>query len=144
MEEIELYDIIKIFHLTAVIYWIGSMIQLPRLFAYHSQVEVGSKNDEIFQLMEKRLLRYNINPSMILTFIFGFYLSSEIGFEFAWLHAKLTLVFILASYHGYLAICRKKFVKGANLHGEKFYKTLAQFPLILVFAIVALVILKPF
>lgn len=144
MEEIELYDVIKILHITAVISWVAGLLYLPRIFVYHTQVKVGSETDKIFQVMERKLLRYIMNPAMILVFIFGFYLASQIGFEFIWLHIKLTLVAILTFYHHLLGRWRKAFEKGENKHSEKFYRIVNELPILLVLAIVTLVILKPF
>lgn len=144
MEDIEFYDIVKILHIVAVISWLAGLLYLPRIFVYHAQVVAGSETDKIFQTMEKRLLRYIMLPAMLLVFIFGFYLTSQIGFEFIWLHIKLTLVLILAGYHGFLSRCRKNFAKGENKHSQKFYRLINEVPTVLMIFIVALVILKPF
>lgn len=144
MEDIEFYDIAKILHIISVISWLAGLLYLPRIFVYHTQVAVGSETDKIFQTMERKLLRYIMNPAMILTLIFGFYLASEIGFEFVWLHIKLTLVAILVIYHHLLGRWRKNFEKGQNKHSQKFYRVMNEVPTIAMIAIVALVILKPF
>lgn len=144
MAEIELYDLVKILHIVSVISWLAGLLYLPRIFAYHAQVTVGSETDKIFQTMERKLLRYIMNPALIMVFIFGFYLASEIGFEFIWLHIKLTLVAILAIYHHLLSRWRKDFEKGQNKHSQKFYRIINEVPIVLIIAIVALVILKPF
>lgn len=143
MEEIELYDIVKILHIIAVISWLAGLLYLPRIFVYHSQVSVGSETDKIFQIMEKKLLRFIMTPAMILVFIFGFYLASQIGFEFIWLHIKITLVLCLAGYHGFLSRCRKNFEKGENKHSQKFFRIINEVPTLLMIAIVVLVVLKP-
>ena len=144
MENIEFYDIAKILHILAVISWLAGLLYLPRIFVYHAQLAVGSETDKIFQTMEKRLLRYIMLPSMLLVFIFGFYLAFQNGFEFIWLHIKITLVLILAGYHGFLSRCRKNFEKGENKHSQKFYRLINEVPTVLMIFIVALVILKPF
>lgn len=144
MAEIELYDVAKILHIVAVISWFAGLLYLPRIFVYHTQVATGSETDKIFQTMERKLLRYIMNPAMILTFIFGLYLANEIGFEFHWLHAKLTLVAILVIYHHLLGRWRKNFAKGENKHSTKFFRIMNEVPTIIMIAIVALVILKPF
>jgi putative membrane protein len=144
MENVELYDVFKILHLASVISWLAGLLYLPRIFVYHVQVTPNSETDKIFQTMERRLLRFIMTPAMILTFAFGLYLASEIGFGFAWLHIKLTLVLILAGYHGFLSVCRKNFAKGQNKHSQKFYRIINEVPTILMIAIIALVILKPF
>jgi putative membrane protein len=144
MEEIELYDVIKILHIIAVISWLAGLLYLPRIFVYHSQVSFGSETDKIFQIMEKKLLRFIMTPAMILVFIFGFYLASQIGFEFIWLHIKITLVLCLAGFHGFLSRCRKNFEKGKNKHSQKFFRIINEVPTLLMVAIVVLVVLKPF
>ncbi len=144
MAEIELYDVMKILHIVAVISWLAGLLYLPRIFVYHTQVLPGSESDKIFQTMEHRLLRYIMNPAMIAVFIFGFYLASQIGWEFVWLHIKLTLVGILTFYHHLLGRWRKDFEKGQNKHSQKFYRIINEVPTVLMIAIVALVILKPF
>ena len=144
MEEIELYDVVKILHIVAVISWMAGLLYLPRIFVYHTQVAPGSETDKIFQVMERRLFRFIMNPAMILVFIFGLYLASQIGFDLPWIHAKLTLVGILTFYHHLLGRWRKNFENGQNKHSQKFYRIINEVPTILMICIVALVILKPF
>ncbi len=144
MAEIELYDIVKILHIVSVISWLVGLLYLPRIFVYHTEVAPGSQSDKIFQTMERRLLCYIMNPAMIVAFICGFYLSSEIGFEFTWLHIKLTLVTILTIYHHFLGRWRKDFENGKNKHSQKFYRIINELPTALMILIIALVIIKPF
>ncbi len=144
MVEFDIYDIIKICHIVAVISWLAGLLYLPRIFVYHSKIEKNTQTDLIFQEMERKLLRYIMNPAMILTIIFGFYLAYEIGFSFIWLHIKITLVAILVFYHHFLGRCRRNFVNGCNKYSEKFYRIINEVPTILMIAIVALVVLKPF
>ena len=62
---------IKALHVIAVIAWMAGMLYLPRLFVYHSDAEVGSQISETFNIMERRLLRGILNPSMIVVFATG-------------------------------------------------------------------------
>ncbi len=145
MAEIEIYDIVKILHLISVISWLAGLLYLPRIFVYHCRVEFNSQSDLLFQEMERKLLRYIMNPAMIATFIFGFYLAIQIGFEGSiWLHLKITLVLILAGFHGFLASCRKKFANNKNQYSHKFFRIINEVPTLLMIAIIGLVILKPF
>jgi len=145
MEEgTEIYEIIKIIHLIAVISWFAGLLYLPRIFVYHSQVLVGGETDKVFQTMERKLLHYIMTPAMVVVLLCGFYLASEIGFEFVWLHIKITLVFLLIFYHFFLNYCRKNFAIEANKYSAKFYRIINEVPTLLMIAIVALVILKPF
>ncbi len=60
-----LYLWLKALHVIAVISWMAAMLYLPRLFVYHCEAEVGSKQSETFKVMERRLLRAIMNPAMI-------------------------------------------------------------------------------
>lgn len=142
----ELYLWVKAFHVIAVISWMAGMLYLPRLYVYHTGVEVGSDMDKTFQIMEHRLLRYIINPAMIVTFILGIWLIFIVGFENlnGWFHVKLALVLLMAAVHGFLARCRKKFLHGKNTYSITFYRILNEVPTLLMVIIVILVIVKPF
>jgi putative membrane protein len=145
MEEIELFDIIKILHIVAVISWMVGLLYLPRIFVYHTQVEKNSQTDKIFQTMELRLIKFIMNPAMIIAIFLGFYLASEIGFDSGgWLHLKIFLVFCLAAYHGFLSRCRKNFASGKNIRSEKFYRLINEIPTFAMIIIISLVVLKPF
>ena len=144
MADIEIYEIVKVFHIIAVISWMAGLLYLPRIFVYHCQVENGSETDKIFQTMERKLMRYIMLPSMIVVFLLGFYMVHAIGFEFVWLHIKVTLVLCLAGFHGFLSKCRKNFANGTNTRSEKFYRLINELPIVLALFIVALVELKPF
>lgn len=140
----DLYLIIKSLHIISVIAWMAGMFYLPRLFVYHTGAQKGGELDETLKIMERKLLRIIINPAMILTFIFGFWLIYYIGFSGGWLHAKIFLVLVLAGFHGFLAKCRKDFEKGENKRTEKFYRIINEVPTLLAIIIVFLVVLKPF
>lgn len=142
----EHYLLIKSFHLIAVMSWMAGMLYLPRLFVYHADVEIGSKMDETFKIMERRLLRYIINPAMVLSLVFGVMLAIIIGKENmgGWFHAKVFLLVGMFGLHGMLARYRRYFAKGENKHSAKFYRILNEVPTILMIAIVILAVMKPF
>ncbi len=70
-----LYLWLKALHVIAVISWMAGMLYLPRLFVYHCDAEVGSKQSETFKVMERRLLRAIINPAMIASWVLGLWLA---------------------------------------------------------------------
>lgn len=144
MPEFDIFEIIKIGHIIAVISWFAGLLYLPRIFVYHSQVAVNSETDKIFQTMERKLFYYIMYPAMTLTIAFGLYLANEMGFGFVWLHIKITLVAILVFYHHFLGRCRKNFAAGKNKYSTKFYRIINEVPTVLMIAIVAIVVLKPF
>ncbi len=57
------------FHLIAVVAWMSAMLYLPRLFVYHTEAAPGSESSERFKVMERKLLKAIMNPSMIAVWI---------------------------------------------------------------------------
>ena len=101
---------LKALHIMAFAAWMAGLWYLPRLFVYHSQVEVGTEASAKYQVMERRLLRGITTPAMVATLILGIWLGFEQGqWTQGWLHAKTFLVLILAASHGYMARTVKAF-----------------------------------
>ena len=95
---------LKALHVIAVISWMAGLLYLPRLFVYHCEAEKGSKQSETFKVMEHRLLRYIMNPAMIVVWVTGPWLAWAQGMlADRWLWAKFALVFALTLYHHALA-----------------------------------------
>jgi putative membrane protein len=140
-----MYEWIKALHVIAVIAWMAGMLYLPRLFVYHCDAEIGSKQSETFKVMERRLLKAIINPAMTVTWLAGLYLAwAGNWFSAGWLHGKLLLVIAMSGLHGFLARCVKDFAADRNLRSQKFYRIINEIPTILMIGIVILVVVKPF
>ncbi|GAA5626064.1 hypothetical protein Brsp05_01335 [Brucella sp. NBRC 12953] len=136
---------VKAIHVIAVIAWMAGMLYLPRLFVYHCAAAPGSETSETFKIMERRLLRFIINPAMIVTWIAGLWMAWEIfGFQGGWLHAKLLLVVLLSGLHGYLSKATRLFAQDKNTKSAKHWRIINEVPTILMILIVILVIVKPF
>ncbi|WP_312470335.1 MULTISPECIES: protoporphyrinogen oxidase HemJ [Brucella] len=136
---------VKAIHVIAVIAWMAGMLYLPRLFVYHCAAAPGSETSETFKVMERRLLRFIINPAMIVTWIAGLWMAWEIfGFQGGWLHAKLLLVVLLSGLHGYLSKATRLFAQDKNTKSAKHWRIINEVPTILMILIVILVIVKPF
>ena len=140
------YDWFKVGHILSFTAWMAGMFYLPRLFVYHTEVKAGGDEDKRFQLMEMRLQRIIMNPAMIFTIFFGLVLSYYYNLDGTegWYHIKLTLVFLLAGMHGFLAVCRKRFIRGENKFSANFYRVINEIPTVLFVFIVIMIILKPF
>lgn len=140
-----LYLWLKAIHVIAVIAWMAGMLYLPRLFVYHADAEVGSKQSETFKVMERRLLRAIINPAMGVTWVLGLWLAYDSGFYVSgWFHAKFALVLAMSALHGFYTRWMKDFAADRNTHSAKFYRIMNEVPTVLMIAIVCLVIVKPF
>ena len=133
------------FHIIAVIAWMSGLLYLPRLFVYHTQTKPGSEGSERFKVMERKLLRGIINPSMIAVWILGPLLAwLTSAYLDLWLQIKFVLVLILSGIHGLMVSYWKAFRDDRNTHSERFYRILNEIPALLMVLIVILVVVKPF
>jgi putative membrane protein len=136
---------IKAFHVIAVIAWMAGMLYLPRLFVYHCQTPPGSDGSERFKVMERKLLKGIINPSMIAVWVLGLILAwlTDAHLQL-WFQLKFLLVFILSGFHGFLTSRWRDFAHDRNTRSEKFYRIINEVPAVLMMGIVILVIVRPF
>ena len=140
-----MYEWIKALHVIAVISWMAGMLYLPRLFVYHCEAEIGSKQSETFKVMERRLLKAIINPAMIVTWLAGLYLVwAGHWYLSGWFHAKFLLVLIMSGIHGFFVRYVRAFATDKNTHSQRFYRIINEVPTVLMVAIVILVIVRPF
>jgi putative membrane protein len=140
-----MYRYLLAFHIIAVISWMAGMLYLPRLFVYHCAAVPGSEQSETFKVMERRLLRFIINPAMIASWLLGLWLAWSGGwFAAGWLQTKLVLVLLLSAVHGLFARWVKDFATDRNTHTQKFYRIANEIPTILMILIVILAVVKPF
>lgn len=141
----EAYLWIKALHVISVIAWMAGMLYLPRLYVYHCGAPVGSDQSETFKVMERKLLRGIVNPSMILTWIFGLILVFAYDiYTQPWFHAKAVLIVAMSVLHGMYARWRRDFEQDRNQRSDKFYRFWNEAPAILMIAIVLLAVAKPF
>ena len=134
---------IKALHIVFVIAWFAGLFYLPRLFVYHSQTE-DAVSRERFKVMERKLYRGIMTPSMILALVFGTWLWLGYGFRGNWLIAKLILVGVLVAYHFWMGALASSFARDANRRSHVFYRWVNELPVVLLIAIVILVVVKPF
>ncbi len=139
------YMWLKALHLISVIAWMAGLLYLPRLFVYHTQVHPRSQASELFKIMERRLLRAIMHPSLVASWLFGGILLLEIGdLESTWLWIKVACAFGLLAVHLALAKWRMDFAEDRNEHSEKFYRVINEVPTVLMIAIVVFAVIKPF
>jgi len=135
----------KAIHVIAMIAWMAALLYLPRLYVYHCETEVGSAESERFKVMERKLLRGIMNPSMIAAWIFGLITAwSAALWSDGWFHAKLLLVVILTVMHMAYARWRRLLAADRREHSGRFYRIMNEVPAVLMIAIVILVVVKPF
>ena len=139
------YLYIKSFHLIFLIAWMVSLLYLPRLFVYHSDIHISSSSYHLLLLMEKRLIKIIAIPAMLLTFLFGsllLYINGELLNENYFI-IKLLFVLLLIVYQVYLIFVYISFNKRMNKRSAKFYKIINEIPTIFMIIIILLVVLSP-
>jgi protoporphyrinogen IX oxidase len=137
---------LKAFHLIGVVTWFAALFYLPRLFVYHVGT-VDSAGRERFKVMEHKLYRVIMRPSMLVTVALGLwllYLRWPAIAASGWLWVKLTGVLALLGYHHYCARLVRDFAADRNRHSERFYRVFNEAPALLLIAIVVLAVVKPF
>ena len=140
------YLLFKSLHLIAVISWMAGLLYLPRIFVYHTENLEDNNTSSIFKTMEKKLYLYIMMPAMVLSWIFGMILISNIGFETLstlWIKIKLILVILLTLYHFYLGKLLEDFRLNKNTKSSKFFRIINEVPTLLLILIVFIVIFKP-
>src|ERR1700755_1909028 len=123
----------------------AGMLYLPRLFVYHAEADVGSKQSETFKVMERRLIRGIINPSMVVVWVLGLWMAWEAPwYDELWLQLKFACVVAMSGLHGFFVRCWRDFEADRNTRSARFYRIVNEVPALLMVAIVILVVVKPF
>lgn len=122
----------------------AGLLYLPRLMVYHSQTEPRSEQSETFKVMERRLLKVIMNPSMIASWGLGLALiwMTEAYLE-AWFVVKFFLVILLSAMHGFQAVWVREFAAENRKRSARFFRIANEGPTILMIVIVVLVVVKP-
>lgn len=135
---------LKSLHIIGFAAWMAGLWYLPRLFVYHSQVSVGSEAAEKYKLMERRLLCGIATPAMIATIGFGLALATLQGqWSAGWLHAKTTLVVLLALSHVAMARFVREFAADRRPASERTFRWFNEVPTVLFIGIVILAVFQP-
>ena len=140
--DIDIYKTAKVLHIIFFTTWMAGLFYLPRLFVYHCQVKEKTQEYKRFVIMEKKLLKYIMNPSFILTWIIGIILVINIK-PALWLSIKIICIVLMSAFHMYCAKMRKKFENNNNNKSENFYRYINEVPTVLFILIVFLAIFKP-
>lgn len=137
---------LKAAHLLFIIAWMAGMMYLPRLFIYHHGAEKGGEAERNFVVMERRLLKGIMNPSIIAVWILGILMliANPAWLSSGWFHVKLLFVVIISGIHGFYSAARKKFEAGERPRTAKFWRIMNEVPFIALIVIVVMAIVKPF
>ena len=142
----DLYPWTKSLHIMSVMAWMAGLFYLPRLFVHHTeQSTAGDEKDALFQMMELKLFKLIMNPSMISTWVFGLCLVFTPGivdWSSVWLWTKAISVLAMTWFHHWLGARRKDFVSGSNTRTGRTYRMMNELPTVLMIVIVLSVVVK--
>ncbi len=142
----EIYPWTKALHIVSVIAWMAGLFYLPRLFVYHVEASTsGDSRDEIFQVMERKLLRAIMNPAMIATWVFGLMLVMTPGivdWASVWPWTKTVGVLGLTWFHYWLGLRRRELAQGTCTVSGRTFRLMNEVPTVAMIVIVFSVVLR--
>lgn len=135
---------LKALHISFVVAWFAGLFYLPRIFVNLAMVPEASVAElQRLLLMAEKLYRF-MTPLGILAVALGLWLWFGFGFSGGWLHAKTLLVLFLVAYHLYCGHLLRQFQAGQNVRNHVWFRFFNEVPVLVLFAVVFLVVLKPF
>ncbi len=135
---------LKTFHIVFMVTWFAGLFYLPRLFVYHAQSEDSQTRTTLRTMQRKLMVMTHIGG--VATLLFGVLLLIDMPMWLTqgWLHWKLALVLALVVYHLWCLRLVKALARGENHRSHVWYRWFNEVPILLLIAIVALAVLKPF
>ena len=116
---------LKAFHIIFVVCWFAGLFYLPRIFVYYAASEHGATRQQL-AVMARRLYRF-VTPLMLIA-----------------IALLMAVIALLVFYH----IQCGRYVNAINAHADQhthvFYRFFNEVPVLFLFGIVLLAVLKPF
>lgn len=138
------YATVKALHIIFVTSWFAGLFYLPRIYVNLAMVPADStaERDRLL-LMARKLYRF-MTPLAVLALVFGLWLWLGYGVGGGWMHVKLLLVLGLVGYHLYCGRLLRGFVAGTVTRSHVWFRWFNEAPVLALFVVVFLVVLKPF
>ena len=138
------YATIKALHIIFVTSWFAGLFYQPRIYVNLAMVpaDSGAERDRLL-LMARKLYRF-MTPLAVLALVFGLWLWLGYGVGGGWMHAKLLLVLALVAYHLYCGRLLRGFEAGTVTRSHVWFRWFNEAPVLVLFVVVFLVVLKPF
>lgn len=137
---------IKTFHIVFIASWFAGLFYLPRIFVNLAQ-QTDPAVQQVLLGMARRLYRFT-NILAVPAVLLGLWLYVQYGIGRGpgngWMHAKLALVVLVIGYHHSCGVILRKFEQGANRRSHVFYRWFNEVPVLMLVAVTALVVIKPF
>ena len=134
----------KAFHIVFVVCWFAGLFYLPRIFVYYAASEHPETRRQL-AIMARRLYRF-VTPFMLIAIVLGLAmiaLHPDYYLQAGWMWLKLAGVTFLVFYHLQCGRYVQAINADSDHHGHVFYRFFNEIPVLFLFAIVLLVVLKP-
>ena len=135
----------KALQIIFVVCWFAGLFYLPRIFVNYAAAE-NPETREVLAQMARRLYRF-ITPFMFILAALGFGLvaiNPDYYLQAGWLWLKLGGMVVLVLYHFQCGRYVKAIVENRDKHSHTFYRFFNEVPVLFLFAMVILAVLKPF
>jgi putative membrane protein len=142
MSWVKWFEIVKSLHIIFIISWFAGLFYLPRIFVNLAMAETDAERARL-NAMARKLYRF-MTPLGVLALAFGVWLWLGYGFAGGWLTLKLALTAILVLFNVWCGRIVQRFAAGSNTHSHVWYRWFNEVPTLVMFAVIFLVVLKPF
>ena len=136
---------LKALHIIFVVCWFAGLFYLPRIFVNYAAAENPDTRATLAQ-MAHRLDRF-ITPFMVILAALGLWLialNPDYYLQAKWLWLKLGGMAFLVVYHLQCGRYVKAMLEERDDHSHVFYRFFNEVPVLFLFAMVILAVLKPF
>lgn len=138
----------KSLHVMSVMAWMAGLFYLPRLYVHHTErAAPGSEMDETFKMMEHKLYKLIMNPSMMATWLFGLALvltPGVVDWSAIWPYAKGASILAMTWFHFWCKARLSDLKSGDRSRSGRHYRMMNEVPTLLMIVIVVSVIARPF
>ncbi len=135
---------IKSIHIVFIASWFAGLFYLPRIFV-NLAMETDAAATSRLLLMARKLYRF-MSILAVPALASGIWLLVHYDgwLQSGWMQVKLALVVALIGYHHVCGSMLKKFERGINARSHVWYRWFNELPVVAMFAVVILVVVKPF
>lgn len=134
----------KAFHIIFVVCWFAGLFYLPRIFVNYAAAQ-SRETKEVLAVMARRLYRF-ITPFMFIVIALGIgmiWVAPDYYLQAGWLWIKLACMLVLIGYHLQCGRYVKALLDHSDEHSHTYYRFFNEVPVLFLFAMVILAVLKP-
>jgi len=135
---------LKALHIIFVVCWFAGLFYLPRIFVYHAASTEENVRAQL-AVMARKLYRF-VTPFMVIAIALGLaMIAFNPGYylQATWMQLKLAGVAFLVLYHLQCGRYLRAIAMGQDQRGHVFYRFFNEVPVLFLFGIVLLAVLKP-